>query len=103
MSEYVTDCFGERCRVLDRCSSCGAPRYRREGERGWQQFHKDCLRAGSIGNEGHVQAKEWSEQSMERDHKEARDRGDFVPSYDSHRAAPNPHEGFGIGIHEPKE
>ena len=96
--EYITDIFGERCVVLSRCSSCGAPKFRREGERGSSQFHKDCLNAGSIGNEGHVEARRWSDQACERDYAEGKARGDFVATTDDHLRAPNPADSFDLGL-----
>lgn len=68
------------------------------GERGWTQFHAaGCMRTRAIGNEGHGEALEWTEQSQERDYAEQKARGDFDATYDSHLAAPNPHADFNLG------
>lgn len=77
MSEPLTNCLGEELEVLATCGRCGAPRTRPVGTReGPTQFHRNgCMQAVTLGD--HHEARDWTEQSIERDYVEARDRGDF--------------------------
>jgi hypothetical protein len=77
MTAPLVDLFGQELEVLGTCPSCGAPRTRPKGTtHGPTWVHRDgCLRPPKLGD--HMEAREWTEQSIERDYVEARDRGDF--------------------------
>lgn len=76
--------FGDDLEVLGHCPRCKAPKTRPVGTKdGATLMHKPGC-GTALGNEGHKEAVEWSEQSMERDYVTMKARGDFTPTYDAH-------------------